>query len=145
MMDSLWPRRFCTRQVARLVVAMLALLAWVGVASGQALEPFESPQISQTQWRVYYFEVESAHRDSMQLKDAELLVQFRDTDTATIWTFTQVGHPAHPGWVTRRVVTAGGQSNIRQVGYFAGDEAAFVTLFQSFLAQNQKLQERMAE
>lgn len=135
------------RRSGALSVVSIALvsIALVSIVKGQSLEPFESPRVSETQWRIYYFEVESAHRDSMERLDAELLIRFRDRETATIWTFTQLGHPAHPGWVTRRVVTAESQTSVRQVGYFAGDEDAFVILFQKFLEQNKALQERLNE
>ena len=130
---------------APLALAAIALvsMAAVSAAQGQSLEPFESPRISETQWRTYYFEVESAHRDSLERMDDELLIQFRDTGSAIIWTFTQFGHPAHPGWVARQVVNTAGNTSIRQVGYFAGDEDAFVILFQKFLEHNKSIQERM--
>ncbi len=131
--------------VLSVVSIALASIAPASIVMGQALEPFESPRISDTQWRTYYFEVETAHRDSLERLDAELLIRFRDRETATIWTFTQIGHPAHPGWVTRRVVTVDGQTSVRQVGYFAGDEEAFVILFQKFLEQNKRIQERLNE
>ncbi len=131
--------------VLSVVSIVLVAIAPASIVLSQSLEPFESPRVSETQWRTYFFEVESAHRDSLERLDAELLIRFRDRGAATVWTFTQVGHPAHPGWITRQVVETAGQTNIRQVGYFAGDEEAFVILFQKFLEQNKRIQERLNE
>lgn len=134
-----------TQVATALIFTVLVSIVPASTSRGQSLEPFESPRISETQWRTYYFEVESAHRDSVERLDAELLIQFRDSGAATIWTFTQLGHPAHPGWVTRRVVDTAGQASVRQVGYFAGDEDAFFILFQKFLQQNKVIEERLNE
>lgn len=134
-----------TQVATALIFTVLVSIVPASTSRGQSLEPFESPRISETQWRTYYFEVESAHRDSVERLDAELLIQFRDSGAATIWTFTQLGHPAHPGWVTRRVVDTAGQASVRQVGYFAGDEDAFFILFQKFLQQNKVIEGRLNE
>ncbi len=139
-----WPDPV-TQVATALIFTVLVSIVPASTSRGQSLEPFESPRISETQWRTYYFEVESAHRDSVERLDAELLIQFRDSGAATIWTFTQLGHPAHPGWVTRRVVDTAGQASVRQVGYFAGDEDAFFILFQKFLQQNKVIEERLNE
>ena len=81
--------------------------------------------------------------DSAQtFADLHLLV-FHDTTTATSYAFTQPGHPAHPTWVTRRIVKVGEQLNVDQVGYFAGQEAPFAQLFKQYQQLNQRMIEEM--
>jgi hypothetical protein len=115
--------------------------AWMisTVAIGQELEPFESNQISNAQWQTYFYEVQNLHGDSAREVRLQHVVIFKDPDTMTTWTFTQLGHPAHPSWVARRVVVNGGETSLRQVGYFAGEDPPFVAFFQEQLELNKKL------
>lgn len=109
-------------------------------AIGQEYQPFSSARISEVQWQSYYYSVERAHGSSVQRLPAQLVEVFKDSQTSTSWVFTQLGHPAHPAWIARRVTGEGDSASIQQVGYFAGDEAPFAEFFHSYLALNQKME-----
>ena len=49
------------------------------------------------------------------------------------YAFTQPGHPAHPAWITRKLVSEqDGRLNMIQIGYFAGREPPFAELFRQY-------------
>jgi hypothetical protein len=118
---------------------LAALLMASSVVIGQELEPFKTNHISVAQWQTYYYEVENLHRDSAREARLQHLIIFKDPETATSWTFTQLGHPAHPSWIARRVIEDGGNTSIRQVGYFAGEDGPFVAFFQEQLELNKTI------
>ena len=102
-------------------------------AHGQALTPYPSSKITAAQWQAYFEEVSSKHAADRREFPNEHLVVFEDQNTHTIYAFTAPGHPAHPAWVTRVPVQDSKGLHIREVGYFAGDEAPFAALFQEYV------------
>ena len=120
----------------RLSTAMAALLlSLTTVASGQEFQPFPSPRVSEVQWQSYHYKVEQAHGTTVQRVPEQLVEIFRDSESDTLWVFTQLGHPAHPAWITRRTTGKGDSANVQQVGYFAGAEAPFAELFDLYLGR----------
>ena len=117
----------------------MALPIALPIAVSQELEPFESNHITESQWQTYFYEVENLHGDSARQVRLQHLVIFKDRKTTTTWTFTQLGHPAHPSWIARRLVVNGDDTSIRQVGYFAGEDAPFVIFFQEQLELNKTI------
>ena len=106
-------------------------------------KPYPTEKITEAQWKDYFGQVTAAYGASMQeLRDQHLVV-FHDDATATSYAFTEVGHAAHPAWITRRIVQEGDKLYVDQIGYFAGNEAAFAILFQQYQATNQKMIDAM--
>jgi hypothetical protein len=130
--------------IVRLSFAFVAgTLINISMALGQELEPFPTNRITESQWQTYFYEVQNLHGDSVQQARPQHLVIFKDRETVTTWTFTQLGHPAHPSWIARRLIVNGDASSIRQVGYFAGDDAPFMAFFQEQLELNKKIDQNL--
>ena len=133
-------RKFATAQFAGAIACL-----FVTPLAAQEYRPFPTPQITEAQWKIYFDEVNRAHSSRKRDFPAEHLIVFED-DPATLspetakqqagtsWAFTAPGNPAHPAWITRRIVNESGKATVLQVGYFAGNEAAFAKLFQSYRA-----------
>jgi hypothetical protein len=112
-------------------------------AHAQPFRPHEQAHITVAQWQAYFDEVRGKHAGTEQRFDREHLVLFNDKASLMSWAFTAPGHPAHPAWVTRQPVTDGNHVKIRQIGFYAGDEAAFRKLFATYLVLTSKMQEGM--
>lgn len=107
-----------------------------------AFKPHPTANISEPQWAAYFTLVKAAHGKSMQrFPDLHLLV-FED-GAGAFYAFTQPGHPAHPAWITRKLVEKGGGLSMDQIGYFAGDEASFAKLYQQYQVLTQKAIEQL--
>jgi hypothetical protein len=124
------------RAIFSLVIALLA-----SVASAQEFKPYPRAKVTFEQWQAYLEEVSSKHAVTRQEAPAEHFVGFNNPMTQTMYTFTAPGHPAHPAWITRQVMQDGTSINVRQIGYFAGDEAPFARLYQDFQALNDRLRQ----
>jgi hypothetical protein len=124
------------------VVLIVGTLVNMSMVLGQELEPFPTNRITESQWQTYFYEVQSSHGDSAQQVRSQHLVIFKDRKTVTTWTFTQIGHPAHPSWIARHLVSNGDASSIRQVGYFAGEDGPFAAFFQEQLQLNKKIDQQ---
>ena len=124
-------------------IVMLFAAALCSVANAQEFKPYPSPRITEAQWSSYYREVKDKHGASMQQLGAERLIVFSDYASQTSYAFTQPGHPAHPAWIARQVVEMQGGVGIRQVGYFAGDEAAFTAMYRVYEDLNDRIGEFM--
>ncbi len=61
-----------------------------------------------------------------------MLVLFEDASSSTYYAFTLPEHPAHPAWITRKLVDRVGEVAMDLIGYFAGDEEPFSELFQDY-------------
>jgi hypothetical protein len=107
------------------------------------LKPYPTEKITEAQWNDYFGQVKAAYGASMQELSDQRLVVFHDEGTATSYGFTETGHAAHPAWITRRIVQEGDKLYVDQIGYFAGNEAAFAVLFQQYQATNQKMIDAM--
>jgi hypothetical protein len=125
----------CTRALASIVITGMLLL---GSASGQEYQPYPEARITKSQWQSYFDQVRGEF-GSTELHPSAKLVQFNSTDT--FYVFTEPGHPAHPAWVTQQIVKMDGGLGMRQVGYFAGEESAFATLFYAYRARIAKVRE----
>lgn len=128
--------------MARQFMLCIGLLMTVSPAISQSLQPYPSNGITEEQWQIYFYQVENLHGDSVQRVPSQHLVIFKDRETATSWTFTQLGHPAHPSWITRRLVVNGEDASIQQIGYFAGPKEPFAVFFQQQLELNKTLGQR---
>lgn len=111
------------------------------VARAQEFQPYPTPQITPEQWMSYADLVREAHAASVQFVREEKVLVFSDLRTRTFWVFTTRDHPAHPAWITRRMVEENGQVNVQQIGYFAGSEPEFAKLFRSYQERNAQLME----
>jgi len=123
-------------------IALVFLTLLLGEVAAQEYEPFPQARITPQQWQQYFTEVSSKHAGSRREFPAEHLVVFEDRETYTAYAFTQPGHAAHPAWLTRRVVEGKVGANVRQIGYFAGEEEPFRKLFNAYLQLNAQMFER---
>jgi hypothetical protein len=132
--------------MSRLKSFLPGALAAAGLAVGpgataQEFQPYPAPQVTPKQFADYAELVRQAHGATAQYVREEQVIVFSDLRTRTFWVFTTKEHPAHPAWVTRRMVEEGGQVNVRQIGYFAGSEPEFSKLFRSYQERNAQLME----
>lgn len=119
--------------VMRTYLCLIAPLLLAGTAGAQEFQPYPKPAISETEWQTYFIMVQSAHRDSEERIAEQHLLTFVDEARGIQWAFTTLGHPAHPGWIARRLVGEGSEQRIQQVGYYAGSEQDFELWFRSVL------------
>ncbi len=110
-------------------------------AHAQEYKPYPRARITEAQWRAYFQEVNEKNATLRQEVNEHKFTLFNKPGDKEIFAFTQSGHPAHPAWVTRRLFEANGAWNVEQIGYFAGDEAAFAKLFADFKALNERMRE----
>jgi hypothetical protein len=120
----------------------VGLLVTISPAIGQSLQPYPSNSISEQQWQTYFYEVENLHGDVTQRVRHQHLIIFKDRQNATSWIFTQLGHPAHPSWITRRLVQNDDGASIQQTGYFAGSKEQFAVFFDQQLELNKSIGEQ---
>lgn len=119
--------------------SLSAALALASPALAQEYQPYPTPRITVEQWQRYLDIVRMNHGSSAEIYKNEHLVGFSDQATRTFYVFTTRDHPAHPAWITRQLVETDGKVNVRQIGYFAGDEQPFAELFRIFLQRNEQL------
>lgn len=117
---------------------LVVIVSTIAPALAQEYRPFPQARITPAQWQSYLNAVVDAHGDSGREFPAEHLVVYQDDKPSLFWAFTTAGHPAHPAWITRRVIEEAGEAKVEQVGYFAGDEAAFAQLFQQYLGLTER-------
>lgn len=92
-------------------------------------EPYPDAAINVQQWQEYFDVIQEEFGSTREeVPDADLVV-FHDEQTSTQYAFTLPDNPAHPAWVTRKVVQQGDSIYFEQIGYFAGDEEAFADLY----------------
>jgi hypothetical protein len=120
-------------RAAKTGLLCLLLLSTLDSEPTMALEirPYENSQISADEWKQYYTKVSRKLRKSKKpLPDAKLEMYFDEKSFAYIM-FTLEEHPAHPAWVTRfaEVDKETGAVVFKQLGFYAGEEAMFATLF----------------
>ena len=100
--------------------------------AAQEFRPYPQFNITAEQWQQYFDEVRQKLADSAQARPSEQLIVFNDRASRTVYAFTTPGHPAHPAWITKRVVRVGNAVGVQQVGYFAGEQPAFGQWFRSY-------------
>lgn len=123
----------------RLLATLLAV-TWTS-ALAQEYQPYPSPRVTVEQWAQYLKLVEANFGSNVEVFREKKIVVFMDAATRTHYIFTTKGHPAHPAWITRQIVEEGGQVNVRQIGYFAGEEEPFAKLFAEYQQMNQQLRD----
>jgi hypothetical protein len=127
------------RSIAPTPAALLLLLATPVLA--QEYQPYPEPKITPEQYAAYAEKVRQWHGATADFVREDNVITFSDQRTRTFWVFTTKDNPAHPAWVTRQMVEENGQVRVRQIGYYAGNEAAFAKLFRAFQERNAKLVE----
>jgi hypothetical protein len=128
------------RQTSLLI--FIAVLTATSPAAAIDFKPHPTAQITEAQWSAYFDQVKTALGGSAQELREHKLIVFHDNATVTSYAFTQPGHPAHPAWITRRIVV-GPNASVDQIGYFAGREEPFAELFRQYQATNQRMIEEM--
>lgn len=128
-------------QGARLHSIALALWLMAAPALAQEYQPYPSPRITPEQWARYGATVRQHHGASLEVFKDRKLIAFSDLRARIFWIFTLKDHPAHPAWITRQMYEENGEVRVRQIGYFAGSEAAFAKLFEEYLRRNEELKE----
>ncbi len=124
--------------------AALVLLAASSAAWAIEFEPFPDSQITAAQWNAYYQDVAAAYGASVRQLPDQHLVTFDDNAGGVHYAFTRPGHPAHPAWITRKIIQdPDGKLRISQVGFFAGNEAPFAGLFREYQGLNDKILEEI--
>lgn len=101
---------------------------------GPQYMPYALADITVAQWEDYHRLVAETFTISRREFPDEHLEVFHSPDSTLHLAFTTAGHPAHPAWITRKVL--GG--SVDQIGYFAGPEEPFAELFRSYLALTKK-------
>jgi len=95
-------------------------------------KPHEDSKITPEQWQEYYDSVQSEFGETREEVPDAMLVLFEDASSSTYYAFTLPEHPAHPAWITRKLVDRDGEVAMDLIGYFAGDEEPFSELFQDY-------------
>jgi hypothetical protein len=106
-------------------------------------KPFPEAEITTEQWQEYFDAVVAEFGETRdEIAEAKLIL-FTDELTSTFYAFTADDHPAHPAWITRKLVEQDGAIAIQQIGFFAGEEQAFADLFDDYVALSDQLQAEM--
>ena len=113
------------------LIAAFAFLLTAPTFSAE-YKPYPVAEITVEQWQDYFDIVQSEFGESRKEESSSRLVLFRDQKTYTFYAFTMPSHPAHPAWVTRKIVDENGHISMIQIGYFAGEEEAFAELFRAY-------------
>ena len=120
--------------------AILILLGLVGVVSAHAAAPesrFDGDEITPAQWEDFRSEV-LAKPGLERQEFANQLVLFSNEEHR-IYVFTQPQHPAHPAVVVRAIVPRGTGSELKRMGHYAGDKAAFDKWWHEFDALDARM------
>ncbi len=88
-------------------------------------------RVSEEQFRIYFDEVSKKFVTGARDLEADKLLMYFNPVTSVTYTFTKPGHPAHPAWVSRLVVTAEEKLTTSQIGFYAGSYAEYEKLFKS--------------
>ena len=94
--------------------------------------PYEDSKITPEQWQEYYDIVQSEFGETKEEVSGAMLVLFEDASSSTFYAFTLPEHPAHPAWITRKLVASDGDVAMEQIGFYAGEEEPFSELFQDY-------------
>jgi len=106
-------------------------------------KPFPEAEVTAEQWQEYFDTVVAEFGETRdEIAEAKLIL-FTDEMTSTFYAFTADDHPAHPAWITRKLVEQDGAIAIQQIGFFAGEEQAFADLFDDYVALSDQLQQEI--
>ena len=128
------------RRKAKLLIALLLC----GIAQATTWKPYADAKVTAEQWQDYFDSVVAAFGDTRDEIAEARLVLFTDEVTSTFYAFTLEDHPAHPAWVTRKLVEQDGAISIQQIGFYAGEEQPFADLFDDYLALSDQLKSGIA-
>ena len=104
--------------ITRLTILILLLCSELHAAT---YKPFPEAQVTAEQWQEYFDIVTAEFGDTRDEISEARLVLFTDEASSTFYAFTLEDHPAHPAWITRRLVEQDGAITIQQIGFFAGE------------------------
>jgi hypothetical protein len=105
----------------------------------QEFKPYPDAKITVAQWQTYLDLVREKVGSSERSFPAQHLETYTNESTRTVYAFTEPGHPAHPAWVTRRVVEDKKGVSMEQTGFFAGHEPAFAKMFADYQQMNERI------
>jgi hypothetical protein len=125
------------------ILAVMALSfhtapAWVAEPAPR----FPTSKITTEQWKQYLSEISSM--PGIERRESSRQITLTDARTMTIYAFTQEANAAHPGVVVRALVTGPAGTDVRRIGYFAGDQAAFAKWWTEFDALDAQIRRDMA-
>ena len=131
---------------ATLLLTRLSVLALLpaGPSAAQEFQPYPQPKVTPEQYAAYADQVRQSHGYTADVVKENNVIVFSDERTRTFWVFTTKENPAHPAWITRQMVEENGEVRVRQIGYYAGSEAAFAKMFSTYQELNTKLMEDVA-
>jgi hypothetical protein len=130
-----------TLLVRVLLAGVLGCSILSSIAFAQVFQPYPHAKITEAQWQAYLADVKSKLGATQQSFPNEHFIAFSDAATNTYFTFTQPGHPAHPAWITQRLVSGTERPRFEIGGFYAGDETAFAKMYAHF----EKLSKDMIE
>jgi len=119
------------RRFFALLIVLACAIATVAVAA--EFDPFpDHDRVTPEDWQFYFDSVKTELGATERSFPERQMVQFVDNDAQTVFWFTQPGNPAHPAWITEKLISDNGSWKVDRIGHFAGDEAPFAELFKSF-------------
>ena len=107
------------------------------------LSPFETVKVSKADWQRYHTEVNSEFGHTSRIHSIQKLITYTDNRNRVSFAFTIKGHSAHPSWITRQVIQNDGRVSVRQIGYFAGNEASFSELYAHYKMLNGQIKNQV--
>jgi hypothetical protein len=110
----------------------------------QLFRPFPETNINQAQWDDYFYEVRQKHALGARDLESEKLQMFFNAQTQVVYTFTKPGHPAHPAWISRLIVSVDKKLALSVVGYYAGSQTEYQRLFDQYMRTSEQLRDALA-
>lgn len=135
----------CPAAYMRFIYPIVLALLLCNQLQAATYKPFPEAQVTAEQWHEYFDIIVAEFGDTRDEISEARLVVFTDEASSTFYAFTLEDHPAHPAWITRRLVEQDGAITIQQIGFFAGEEQAFADLFDDYLALSDQLKSNIAE
>jgi hypothetical protein len=126
------------RILAVMALSFHATPVWVAEPAPR----FPTSKITTEQWRQYLSEISAT--PGIERRESSRQITLTDARTMTIYAFTQEANPAHPGVVVRALVTGPAGTDVRRIGYFAGDQATFAKWWTEFDALDAQIRRDMA-
>jgi hypothetical protein len=133
-----------TQYRASLVASLALFFALPTTSYAQLFRPFSDSKINQEQWDVYFSEVSKKHSVGARDLESERLQMFFNAQTQVVYTFTKPGHPAHPAWISRLIVSVDKKLALSLVGFYAGSDTEYQKLFDQTMRTSQQLRDALA-
>jgi hypothetical protein len=122
-----------------LMLSMLGAIA----ASAQEFKPYPDAKVTVAQWQAYLGLVREKLGSSERSFPEQHFETYVNEGTRTVYAFTEPGNPAHPAWITRRIVEDKNGVTMEQTGFFAGDEPAFAKMFTEYQQMSERISANM--